>query len=728
MLGESQDVANPGKDGLSLIEVQNFLSEMRDAPAWRARAAQEGNFYDSNQLSPEDIADLQAKGLPAIVYNLIAPTVNLILGMEARTRTDWRIKAAGSRGGITDAQALALSQELNDAERNSAADYACSEAYGKQVKVGLGWVETGRNNNPFGYKYRCSEVDRREIWWDMRSTDYLLDDSRWLLRRKWNDVDVLRAMIPRQFQQYIDAALDTTASWDMSGLIQQLPYMKDDLIGRDWLTTDGEWRSADRTRVCAYEVWYRKWGSGWVLQFPDGRRAVEYDAKNPIHQQLVIRGDVEPVWAAYAKMRLSWWLGPFRLIDVASPYRHDQFPYTPFFGYREDDTRVPYGVIRAMVSPQQEVNARHSRMMWQLGAVRTIAEEDAVVDHVKTASEIARPDAYVILNKKRIKRTTDPIRIEENQGMNAQQWQVYLDSKQMIQSTSGIFAPVLGDNKSGQADSGVAIDSLVSQGLTGLAGLNSNYRRSRTNVGQQLALMVMEDLEGKKNVTIKPDRKKFPRARSVTFNQPQADGSMTNDIRSLLWTCVLDDEPSTPAFKQQKMREIVEFAKGLEPQLQAIFADIVIMASDLPWKEEAAQRVRALTGQAPPMDENTTPEEIAEYQQQQQASQQQAAVEQAAMKAQLDKDKAQAELLRAQTGKTRAESIKIVAEIGLAPMQADPSEVQAAELENPEEAAQMQGLSEDDIASSGEDALSLEGEQGVPQDDRVSMGQEMVPR
>jgi hypothetical protein len=521
--------------------------------------------------------------------------------------------------------------------------------------------------------------------------------------------------------------MDSTAGWDVETLSQHLPYLQDDIISRDWLTGDQDWRSGDRKRACAYEVWYRKWMAGWVLQFPDGRQAVEYQKRNPVHQMMLAQNMVEPVWAAYPKMRLSWWVGPFRLLDVPTPYTHHQFPYTPFFAYREDDTRVPYGVIRAMISPQQEVNARRSRMMWQLGAVRTIVEEDAVVDHKANAEEIGRPDAYIILSKNRkVNKGTPALQIDEHQGLTTQQFEIYKDAAVRVQDCGGVYSAQLG--KTDAADSGVAIDSLINQGTTGLGQINSNFRRSRTNVGQQLMHMVAEDMQKTPNLRVTPDRKKFPSAKTVVFNEKQQDpvtGATTtnNDVQSLLWTVVLDDEPQTPAFKQQKMREIVEYAKGLEPQLQAIFADIVIMASDLPWKDELAKRVRAISGQQPPVDEHTSPEEMAEIQQQQEQAQAQAQLQQRAMEAEIQEKEANAELTRATTGKTRAESIKIVAEIGLQPMQPDAEEVQAAELENPEEAAQAQQVSPDQIAGAGEDALALEGQHGMPPgDDRMQLG------
>jgi hypothetical protein len=211
-----------------------------------------------------------------------------------------------------------------------------------------------------------------------------------------------------------------------------MPMLQDALISRDWWSDSSEWCDSDRKRVCAYEVWYRVWHKGLVIKFADGRVA-EYDKRNAMHVAAVATGMAELSWAAYHKMRLAWWVGPFRLMDIESPYGHNEFPYVPFWGKIEDDTRTPYGLIRAMKSPPDEVNARRAKMMWQLSAQRVIAEDDAVDDHDAVAGEVNRPDAYIKLAKNRKQRGSQPpFQIEDHSGLNAQQFSVYEDAKRRI--------------------------------------------------------------------------------------------------------------------------------------------------------------------------------------------------------------------------------------------------------------------------------------------------------
>jgi len=657
--------------GLSTIELDGFLDDMKEAPAWRTRADLEADYYDGNQHSP-DAAKLAAeRKLPLITVNLVAPTINMVLGMEARARTDWVVKPA--HDSMTSRQASALSEKLNEAERATHADRACSEAHAGQVKTGMHWVEVSRNSNPFEYPYRVLDVHRREIWWDMRARDLLLRDARWLVRRKWHDFDHLEAMLPDKYHRLIGAMRSMESSWDLGRVIQQFPMLQDELIARDLSVNNiDEYLSSDRRRALAYEVWYRRYVRGIVLKFPDGR-AVEYDKANPIHNASVVAGHAQVVSAVYPKMRLSWWLGPFRLYDFPTPLPHQDFPYTPFWGFREDLSGTPYGMIRAMKSLQDEVNARRAKMMWQLSAVRVIVEEDAVDDHAALANEIARPDAYIKLKKNRRNIKGDGIQIQEHQGLSTQQFSVYQDAARSLQQAVGVFSPMLGDSGSG-AEAGVAIDMLIQQGLTTLTEINDNYRTARTAVGTQLLSLVIADMAGKETQVSVPAR--GGRKASVTLNKPtqteQGISYLENDVTRMSWRVALMDVPNTPSHRQQRMKDLVEYAKSLPDEMKVVFADIVVMASDLPEKEIIADRIRKMTGVDQPIDpNNASPEEMQELQaEQQQKDEQRARAEEeraitlASERAKTEKALADAEMARAKMANLRIQSIAAVVDMG----------------------------------------------------------------
>lgn len=575
---------------LSREKLECYLLEMRQQPGWRREADKCADYYDGNQLSKEVIDRLMERGQPPLIANLIKPTIDTVLGLEAKSRTDWRIRPEDD-GSCSDELALALSAKLKEAEIESRADRAVSDAYAAQCKAGVGWVEVSKEADALKYPFRVRYIHRREIYWDWRAEQPDLSDARYLIRRMWIGVDEAIAMMPK----HADLFRHTCSGWDSfdpltesaTGLAQSFD------IERDTRLSPTDWRDAENNRICLYEVWYRKWVRGYVMVLPNGVKR-EVDFSNPRHAEAVLSGVVKIEAATFRKVRLAWYCGPHFLEDVPSPYRHGHFPYVPFFGYREDLTGVPYGLIRSMLSPQDEVNARKSKMMWLLNSRRVVTDADAVIDHAKTAEEVSRPDAYIILNAKRS--PNSQFRVDSGGDLAAQQFQVMQEAKQEIAESSGIHKSMMG--QASGATSGLAINSLVEQGLTTLAEINDNYSFSRRLVGEMLFDLIRESMVGR---PVRVDVGEGKNRQTVVLNQPQIDEEtgqpvIKNDVRKIRAKVVLDDVPSTPTYRMQQLQMISEIVKSLPPQLQGAVMDFVIEATDMPNRHKIADRIRMVSG------------------------------------------------------------------------------------------------------------------------------------
>lgn len=311
--------------------------EVIEQPAWRREADRCCDFYDSNQLTAEDLATLKDRGQPALITNIIKPTVDTVLGMEAKSRTDWIVRPEDD-GSCDTELAEALSLKIKHAETESGADRANSDAYAAQIKAGLGWVEVARESDPFKAPYRVKYVHRREIFWDWRAEQPDLSDARYLIRRRWLELDHAVAMFPF-FAELLRQSLNGWSGFDP--LTEQDTGLQQGFVAeRDTRLHTTDWRDTERQRVCVSEVWYRKWVRGYVMTTPSGR-VVEVDFNNPKHAEAIAAGVVQVRMATFQKVRLAWYCGPHFLYDIPSPYKHRNFPYVPFFGYREDLTARP---------------------------------------------------------------------------------------------------------------------------------------------------------------------------------------------------------------------------------------------------------------------------------------------------------------------------------------------------------------------------------------------------
>jgi len=588
--------SEPVKDpqAVDVVHLESWLSEIINQPAWRVEADKCADFYDGNQLSAETVQKLEERGMGPLITNLIAPTVNAVLGMEAKTRTDWRVGADDDKWQDV---AEALSAKMKEAERETQADRAISDAYAQQIKSGFGCVEVSRCSNPFDYRYRCRSLHRRELFWDWRSVMPDWTDARYVVRKRWYDVDQLVLYFP----QHADLLRYAARGWrDWSDhLMAETPDVSlvhaQDQEARFSLDQYEEWRDPERGRIVCFEVWYRIWLRGYVLTLPGGR-TVEFDRKNPMHVAVVATGMVQPHIGVYDKLRVAFFVGPHRMTDLATNRRH--FPYVPFFGYREDLTGVPYGLVRSMLSPQEEINARMQRMMWLLSGRRAFVDSDAVDTKYNTISdvsrELSRSDAFVVTNPN-AKHGAAGIRVDNNGDLSQFQYQLLQERKQAIQEAAGVYSAMMGQNS--QANSGLAIQSLVEQGTTTLAEINDNYRMARRNVGDRLLELLREDMTKQVDILVDNGTAK----RRVIVNIPRVDPATgqkyrDNDVQSAPVKMALEDVPSTPTYRAQQFAQLTEVTKSLPPQLQAFVVPFIMEASDLPRRRQLAELLRKQMG------------------------------------------------------------------------------------------------------------------------------------
>lgn len=645
--GPTAEMDRPGTpeeledEPLSREMLESFLWDIRHQPNWRREADRACDYYDGNQLSPDTVDKLKERGQPALVTNLIKPNIDTVLGLEAKTRTDWIVRPEDdgiASGDLADA----LSVKLKHVEIETRADRACSDAYAAQLKAGVGWVEVSRETDPFNPAYRVGYVHRREIFWDWRSQKADLSDAKYLIRRRWMETEAAIALMP----QYASLFRNTTSSWQgFDPLLEQdTNLVKAFYDERDTRLEATDWRDTLRQRVCLNEIWYRKFVKGHVMLLPNGR-VVEFDLNNQDHCAAVVAGIVKVREAVFQRVRLAWYCGPHFLYDIPSPYKHKYFPYIPFFGYREDLTQAPYGLIRSMMSPQDEVNARKSKQLWLLNSRRVVADSDAVVDHTATMQEVARPDAYIILNQNR--RPNSRFEIEVGADLAQQQALAMESAKVEINEASGIHKSMMGQSSS--ASSGIAINQLIEQGLNTLAEINDNYNFARRMVGESLFSLMLEDMAGRQ---IPVNVGSGVAQRTIILNQPAMDEQgqpvILNDTSRVKAKIVLDDIKSSPTYRMQVMTQLAEITKSLPPQAQAAMSDLWVEASDLPGKDRVIDRLR--------MALNLPDDSPQGRQQAQQEAQRQQALQQKGLELEMREKEAKIKELEAKAAKLMADA------------------------------------------------------------------------
>lgn len=601
---ENEPVDTP--DGaLTVDEYREIHEEIDNQPReWRAIADKEMDYAEGNQLKTELLEAQRQLGIPPSMENLIGAALEGIRGYEEATRTDWRVTANGQPGGQDVADAISF--KLNEAERNSKADDACGKAFYPQIGVGLGWVEVSKGDDPFGYPYQCLPVSRNEIHWDWASERDDMTDARWLRRQRWMHASRLARVFPEHSELIKRFGKAGTGWWgtysgeDVGGQSTGLNRAWD--VAREWTVQEDRWHNPHNKEVCATELWYRRWVDVVVLKSPDGR-VVEYDEANPAHVHAVSNGLVEYRKAVVARVRRSYWLGPHVLFDGPTPYAHRYFPYVPFWGFREESTRVPFGYIRNMLYQQDTLNSGNSRLRWGMSAYRVERTKGAIAmadDQFRRT--VGRLDADIVLDAAHMAQPGARFAVERDFQMNQQQLDMLTNARQAIERVNPAAAGAFSGRR-GTATSGIQEQTQVEQANQSLAHMMGNFKRSRTLMGEMLMAMIVQDM-GKEETTVVIEGDAIRPERTIVINHPETDAAgypyLSNDLQRTRLMVGLEDVPSSPTYRGQQLNVMSEVVKAMPPQFQAVAFPMMASLMDLPFKRELTEALQQAGAQETP--------------------------------------------------------------------------------------------------------------------------------
>lgn len=598
----------------------------------RIQMAIDEDFYDHIQWSEEDAWVLRERGQAPLVYNVIAQSVNWIIGSEKRGRTDFRILPRGKEDTKPAERKTQLLKYLSDCNRTP---FHRSRAFEDCVKVGIGWVEDGVQDDDDTEPLYSRYESWRNILWDSASTELDLSDCRYITRTKWVDVDVATALFPEREELIkLSAMEDFRGGYDMEHGDE---VMDQGEIERE---NSGEWRTLsahDRSRVRLIEVWFRK--PERVQRIVAGQfRGDVFDEENPGHQQAIAEAG-QGVVAERLMMRMHCAIMTTKgLLYVGpSPYRHNRFPFTPLWGYRRGRDGLPYGVIRGLRDIQEDINKRASKAMYILSTNKVIMDEGAVDDVEEFRGEVARPDAVIV------KKAGKAIDLNVDRELAPAHLDLMARNIGMIQQVGGVTDEMMG--RTTNATSGIAVQARQEQGALTTSKLFDNLRFAVQCQGEVQLSLIEQYFTDEKQFRITNDR---GTPDYIAVN----DGLPENDITRSKADFVISEGEWRASLRQAAAEQLLEMLTRMPPQVAIVLLDLVVESMDLPNREEIVQRIRAINGQEDPESDPNDPE----VQARQQAQAQQAQFQQAMIEAELREKLAKA-------GKTEAEAARIAQEL-----------------------------------------------------------------
>jgi hypothetical protein len=321
------------------------------------------DYYDGRQYTSDEIALLRRRRQAPVINNYVKRKVELLRGLERRGRSDPK---AFPRTPDEDNRADAATQALRYVADDQRYDVVRSSVFDNILIEGVGGceviVEPDRLNG--GYNIVINHIPWDRLFWDPHSRHPGFTDARYLGCVIWADREDLLDDYPG-CDDVLDAAFENG--------------------GRDETYQDRPtrmWTDSRRRRLRVVQIWWTRRREWWSATFTKG-------------------GFLEP--------------------PARSPYldRHGlgACPLILRSAYCDRDLNR-YGVVRDLISQQDSINKRETKLAHSLAVNRIVAEAGAVDNEDKARNEAAKPDGFVLVNPGK------ELRIEKDSAEIAGQFQL----------------------------------------------------------------------------------------------------------------------------------------------------------------------------------------------------------------------------------------------------------------------------------------------------------------
>jgi hypothetical protein len=581
-----------------------YLAEASRQASNRAIMAKCESFYDSEQIDHEEAETLRERGQNPVVYNEVFYVVNWLIGTERRNRVDFYVVAEGDEEADSD-DATTKTKLLKYLDDTNKAAFERSYAAMDQFKAGIGWLEVGLSGDKNGPPIFVGAESWRNILWDSMATRRDLSDARYFFRIKTLDLDVALAIFPDK-ETELRAAAQTNDTLSMFSGWTGVNQTSGGLDSFNRMDGADDFNSVNvidifnpRERVMLLECWSRE----------------------PVRKPKSDTSMGDPVTF---KMRVTIMTELDTLLEAWSPYKHDRAPFIPLWAYRNARTGLPYSPIRPLLGPQEALNHRMSKSLYEASANQYEIEKGAVDDEVMNLEELRAewndPAGTAVYANGAL--TNNKVRKVDNAGAASQQIMLAERDISTIRHMSGIDAAAQGLKSN--LSSGVALKTNNDNVGLLTSELFDNQLLARQMEGE-MTLSLAEQFVVQP-MTVRVAGEGGSQGDRVKINEPQDDGTFKNDITARRAHFVVGEQAWKQSYAESAFESLMQVMTQLAsaaPQVVVNLLDVVFeMHPNLPRKKAILERIRKVNGQGDP-DGKMTPEQQQEQQQKAQMAKQQ---------------------------------------------------------------------------------------------------------
>lgn len=517
----------------------------------RSMSEQARDYYDGYQYTDEEVQELKRRKQPIITNNRIQRKIDAMVGIEQRGRTD--PKALGRTPAHDEAADIAT-QALMFVDDETRFDVKRSQAFENLLVEGYGGAEIVVEQKRGRMEIVVNRLRWEEIFFDPASREKDFSDATFLGCMKWMSLDKAISLYGSEHEETLEATVNGDA---------QDGETYDD---RPFRVNTFKWGDRKQRRVRISQMYYQRGGVWYLAIFTGGGE---------------IRNDVSPY------------------VD------EDGTPVCPMVlmsAYVDRENRR-YGLVRGMLSVQDEINKRRSKALHLLNSRQTMGAKGAV-DVAKMKTELAKPDGHVDVD-------VDLAEAARAAGIPAFQ---VLPTNDMASGNLAMLAEakaeidLLGPNASlqGQAQgqqSGRAIMAQQNAGLSELAPIYDSLRDWTIRCYEQMWLRIKQYWNDERWVRVTDEA---GATQFIGLNVPAAVDPFTgqvvqrkNDVARMDVDIIIEDAPDLVTLRQEEFQQLAEMAQRGIP----IPPELLIEASSVRNKKRildmmAERQQQAMQGQA----------------------------------------------------------------------------------------------------------------------------------
>jgi hypothetical protein len=549
---------------LSVADLVRMFEDSEEATQTaRKESERDRDYVDNKQLTAAELAALAKRGQPPTIINRIKRKIDFLVGTEKTQRVDPRAlprtpKHEQDADGATEGLRYVSDTEDYDSKRSAiwrnmlvegAGGISVSvepSKYAKPPMDGQQMMGSTAMTPPVEMEIKLSRIAWDRMFWDPHSSELDFSDAGYLGLVIWSDYDdaINKYADNQDAKNILDTTLSTSSTTDTY----------------DDKPKYNVWADKKRKRVRIAQIWIKR-GDEWHF-------------------------------AEYTKGGILK-AGP-------SPYKTDkgesdcELIFASAYVNRDNER---YGIVREMISPQDEINKRRSKALHLLNVHQTTYEEGSIPDIDEFRREKAKPDGTMKVNPGALSGQGPKVISETRTDLADGHFKLLQESKNEI-DLMGPNGTQMGDKTGGSnSASGKAIIASQQGGMIEMGDLLDSLRhldkrtyraiwnRIRQYWTAEKWIRITDDERNIKWVGMNVDPQQMQMAMQQNPEMAKKIAGIVGNVAELDCDIIIDEAPDsiTPALEQFQL--LVELKK-YDAENELSFRSIVKAAPNLRNKDE----------------------------------------------------------------------------------------------------------------------------------------------